>query len=87
MMPMGTGSIGLSDSDRVLTAPYAISYDIAAGASLEELTKGAYGSQKMDGAKFDLTRANISTLFYIWNVILILLKLANRCMYSWYIRC
>lgn len=62
MLPTGTGSIGLSENDKPLTPPYAISYEVATGVTLAQLTKGGYSSQQLAGAKMDATNVNVGAL-------------------------
>ena len=62
MLPTGTGSIGLSDADRPLTPPYAISYEVAAGATLADLTNGGKETTKFEGASMSSTNVCVACL-------------------------
>ena len=62
MLPTGTGSIGLADADKPLTPPYAISYEVAAGATLADLTKGGQSTTKFDGATMESTNVCVACL-------------------------
>ena len=48
----GAGGVGSTTPSTPLTPPYAISYDVGAGLTLEDLTKGGAGVMTTEGATF-----------------------------------
>nr|MBQ0091236.1 hypothetical protein [Candidatus Enterousia merdequi] len=62
MLPTGTGSIGLAEADRPLTPPYAISYEIANGVSMKDLTRMEKSITKYDSASMNSTNVCVACL-------------------------